>query len=78
MLSENAYYNDEAARCDTNGDGLLSDLEVAEYSYIKANDLHESDNAAPAEVANERRLDVKISYRPRRPRASGAPAEPPR
>lgn len=77
VLSENAYYNDEAVRCDTNGDGLLSDLEVAEYSYIKAKDLHESDNAPPAEVVSERRLDVKISYRPRRPKASATTAETP-
>ena len=74
VLSENAYYNDEAARCDTNGDGLLSDFEVAEYSSSKAKDVQESENAAPPEVAKAKQRSISISFRA--PVLAGMPREP--
>lgn len=67
-LSENAYYNDQVVSCDANRDGLLSDDEVAEYSYWMAQNTKPSDDESTVHATDAKEPPQQIGSREPPPR----------
>ncbi len=63
-LSDNAYYNDQLADCDGDGDGLITDTEVVAYQDLKART--QIDASSSPEVLARRGPQIDIDVPPKR------------
>ncbi len=58
--SENAFYNDQIAACDTDSDGVITDSEAMSFhERVGANDSVESEVGEAAAVAVGKAVDLK-------------------
>lgn len=58
--SENAFYNDQIAACDTDGDGLITDSEaISFHERVGATDAVDAETGEAAAVAVGKAVDLK-------------------
>jgi hypothetical protein len=57
-LSENAYYNDQLADCDSDGDGLITDDEVLAFQDLKSRTPIDVSNTPEALARRAKAIDI--------------------
>ncbi|HVC97885.1 MAG TPA: hypothetical protein VND64_29710 [Pirellulales bacterium] len=59
-LSENAYFNDQLAACDGDGDGWITDEEVLAYQDLKARNQIDSSKSPEVLARHGPRIDIDV------------------
>ena len=59
-LSDNAYFNDQLADCDGDGDGWITDEEVLAYQDLKARNQIDSSKSPEVLARKGPRIDIDV------------------